>query len=57
MGFITPNMQELILTWKLKGHSDKLVLDYAMIIAQAEIQDALMEAQKVIDASHERITE
>lgn len=53
---ITPNLRELILTWKLKGHSDKRVLDYAMIIAQSEIQQAIIESQKVINAS-ERITE
>ena len=56
MNFITPNLQNQILAWKLAGIPNEKIYEYAIRLVQIEIRKAQDEAQKVIDAS-EGITE
>ena len=55
MEYITPKLQDKILAWKLRGISNENISDYAMFLVECEIYRALIESQKVIDAS-ERAT-
>ena len=51
MEFITPKLQDKILAWKLEGLSNVKIYEDAMILVETEIYRALIESQKVIDAS------